>query len=89
MFRRVARAEAKIAGNNGGIHTTLFYIVGLDERGALDLLSGLTGPRPYSVRRFRALIVQVACDLGAFRRQMKLCIDACDCCRCQELAIGV
>src|ERR1700730_18593026 len=36
-----------------------------------------------------ALIVIVALDLGAFRRQMKLGFDACDHCWRQELAIGV
>jgi hypothetical protein len=39
--------------------------------------------------RLRALIVEVACDFGAFRRQMKLGFDACDRCRCHKLAVGV
>src|SRR5580704_1817576 len=49
-------------------------------------------------KRFRILLERigsamgksiVACDLGAFRRQMKVGFYACDRCRCQELAIGM
>jgi hypothetical protein len=38
---------------------------------------------------FVALIVKVAFDLGALRRQMKLGFDASDRCRRYELAIGI
>jgi hypothetical protein len=49
MFRRVGRAETKIASSEGALHTNSFYIVVLDERGAFDLLSGLTGSRPWQL----------------------------------------
>jgi hypothetical protein len=51
------------------IHTISFDIVGFNERGGLDMLSGLTGSSPW---RLCALIVPVALDLGALRRQMKV-----------------
>jgi hypothetical protein len=49
----------------GLIYTDTFYIVRLDERGALNRLSGLHGSCLSRVRRLCALIVAVALDLGA------------------------
>jgi hypothetical protein len=69
--------------------TNSFDIVGLVERAALDRHSGLTASRPLHDWRLGTLIVPVALDLGAFRRQIKLGFDARDRCRGQELAIGV
>jgi hypothetical protein len=60
----------------GPIHTKFVLLVGLDERGAFDLLSGLTGSRPWQLRCVLALIVKVALDLDALRRQMKVGFDA-------------
>jgi hypothetical protein len=54
------------------IHTNSFYIVVLDECGAFDPLSGLTGSHPWQLRCLLALVVQVAVDFGALRRQKKL-----------------
>jgi hypothetical protein len=73
----------------GPIHTKFVLLVGLDERGAFDLLSGLTGSRPWQLRCLLALIVKVALDLDALRRQKKLGFEARDRCRCQELAIRI
>ncbi len=53
------------------------------------LLSGLTGSRPWQLRCLLALIVKIALDLDALRRQKKLGFEARDRCRCQELAIRI
>ena len=70
----------------GPSHTNSFDIVGLLDEHVLSTLLRAAWIMSERVRRLCALIVPVALDLGALRRQMKLGFDARDHCRGHELA---